>query len=155
MKTVLIFGLCSLIVSCIKEQSTNYYTYLKNTTSHKIEVQPFFGGSIRTDKVIILLAGETKQIAIGTDRGIVGNAGFNSQQLSGSDSIVVVFNNLYKITHYFTTPTGFSPKYYVLSSPRNLYNKDNYIYTYQDLSKYQRQSDYNYLFIEQDYLDTR
>lgn len=140
---------------CTKEEMTLYYAYLKNTTSHKIEIKPYFGGVASSDKTISLLANETKQIASGFDRGIVGNAGFNSQNLSGSDSLVVVFDNSYSITHYLNTPTSLSPKYYLFSSNRNLYNKNNYAYSYQDLSKHKRENNYNYNFVEQDYLDAR
>ena len=144
-----------LFCGCAKEKNTLYHAYFKNTTAHTIEIKPYFGGVVPSEKIVLLLTNETKEIARGTDRGIVGNAGFNSQNLSGSDSIVVVFDNLYKITHYFTAPLTTAPRFYLLMSNRNIYNKDNYAYSYQDISKYQRESNYNYEFKEQDYLDAK
>lgn len=155
MKYTLLAVCVFLFTGCTKEEMTLYYAYLKNSTSHKIEVKPYFGGVVASDKAIVLLANETKEIANGFDRGIVGNAGFNSRNLSGSDSLVVVFDNLYSITHYLNTPTSLAQKHYLFSSNRNLYNKNNYTYSYQDLSKHKRQNTYNYSFIEQDYLDAR
>ncbi len=131
-----------LLAGCKKEESTNYYAYLKNKTLHKIEIRPYVGNIFPADKVVKLLAGETKQIANGFDRGIVGNVGFNSSYLNASDSIVVIFDNLYSITHYFKSPVIFSTKYYLYSSLRNVGNYLSYIYTYQDLSKHKRESTY-------------
>ncbi len=142
------------MLSCRKEESTNFYAYLKNTTTHKIEVKPYFSGIISSDKVVTLLAGESKQIGLGTDRGIVGNVGFNSQ-FSGSDSLIVIFDNLYSITHYANTPNSFASKFYLATSLRSLRNKNSYSYSYRDLSKYQRENEYLYTFVEQDYLDAR
>jgi hypothetical protein len=155
MKFFIMIFVSVLLTCCYKEDSTLYYAYMKNTTSHRIEIKPYFAGSVPINKIITLVANDTKEIATGFDRGIVGNAGFNSSYLSGSDSIIVVFDNLYSITHYFSSPAVHTPKYYFLTSNRNIYNKDNYVYTYQDLSKHQRKSTYNYEFKEQDYLDAR
>lgn len=155
MKYFLLAAIVFLLSGCTKEEMTLYKAYLKNTTLHKIEVKPYFGGVVPSDKIITLLANETKEIANGFDRGIVGNAGFNSQNLSGSDSLIVVYDNLYSITHYLNNPASMSLKHYLFSSNRNLYNKENYVYSYQDLSRYKRESTYIYSFIEQDYLDAR
>ena len=155
MKYFLLVAIVHLLSGCTKEEMTLYKAYLKNTTSHKIEVKPYFGGVVSSDKIITLLANETKEIANGFDRGIVGNAGFNSQNLSGSDSLIIIFDNLYSITHYLNNPTSLAQKHYLYSSNRNLYNKDNYNYSYQDVSKHKRESTYMYNFIEQDYLDAR
>jgi hypothetical protein len=155
MKCCHILPLLFFLTGCVKEKITLYYAYAKNSTSHKVEIKPYFSGSIPPNRVIVLMANETKEIANGFDRGIVGNAGFNSNYLSGSDSIVVVFDNLYSITHYLNQPGTFASKYYLYASNRNIYNKDNYAYTYEDLSKYKRKSQYVYEFKEQDYLDAK
>lgn len=86
---------------------------------------------------------------------IVGNAGFNSKYLNGSDSIIVLFDNLYSITHYINTPLLTARKYYLYASHRNLNNKDSYVYTYRDISKQKRETTYTYEFTEQDYLDAK
>ncbi len=155
MKLILILGFALLFTSCHKEESTLYYAYLKNTTSHKVEIRPFFSGSIPADKVITLLANETKEIANGMDRGI-GNQGFSSSYFGGpNDSVVVLFDNLYSITHYFNTPTTLNSKYYLFTSLRNIGNPKSYLLEKRDISKYQRENKFTFEFKEQDYLDAR
>src|SRR6188768_2813313 len=151
MKYLIIAISILFLTGCIKEEITLYYAHAKNLTSHKIEIKPYFSGSVPASKIIVLMANETKEIANGFDRGIAGNVGFNSNYLSGSDSIIIMFDNLYSITHYFTQPNSFASKYYLYTSNRNICNKDNYIYTYEDLSKHKRENQYVYEFTEQDY----
>lgn len=155
MKLILVVFGVLLVSSCTKEEMTLYSAYAKNGTGHKIEIRPYFFGSVPPAKVITILANDTKEIANGFDRGIVGNVGFNSNYLSGSDSIIVVFDDLFKMTHYFNAPSQLAPKHYLLSSNRNIYNKDNYAFSFVDQSKYKRESTYLYSFTEQDYLDAR
>lgn len=143
-----------ILIGCTKEQITTYTAYLSNKSNHSIVIRPYFNGIVPTEKIISLALNDSFQIANGSDRGIVNNAGFNSNFLSGSDSIVVTFDNQYKITHYFNQPVNLASKYYLINSNRNLYNKDNYLYTYQDASKNRRESNYLYKFIQQDYLDS-
>jgi hypothetical protein len=144
-----------LFVGCTKEQITNYKANLSNTTIHTIVIRPYFGGSVPNNKIITLTPNGTFQIANGTDWGIVNNGGFDSDSFGGSDSIVVTFDNIYSITHYTTQLTLLASKYYLVSSNRNLYNKNSYLYTYQDPSKTRRESNYLYKFVEQDFLDTQ
>ena len=141
--------------ACTKEKITLYHANLKNNTTHKIEIKPYFNGTTSIDKIVTLMPNETHEIANGFDRGIVGNAGFTSRTFSGSDSIIVIFDNIYSITHYFNSPVFLSKKFYFLTSNRNIYNKDNYLYSYNDLSKNKRESNYVYEFIDQDYLDAK
>jgi hypothetical protein len=143
-----------IFTGCTKEQITSYSAYLSNNTTHNIVIRPYFKGIVPNNKIVSIAANDSFQIANGTDRGIVNNAGFNSDYLSGSDSITVTFDNLYKITHYFTQPDFLAPKYYLVTSNRNIYNKDNYSYTYKDPTKNRRESSYLYKFVEQDFLDT-
>jgi hypothetical protein len=155
MKYIHILSASLLLIQCAKEKITLYHAFCKNTTSHKIEIRPYFSGSVPSNKIVVLNSNETREIANGFNRGIVGNAGFDSNYLSGSDSIVVVFDNLYAITHYFIQPAMLSSRHYLLSSNRNIYNKDNYTYTFADISKNKRESNYVYEFKEQDYLDAK
>ena len=143
-----------LFIGCYKEQTTIYTADLSNTNTHSIVIRPYFSGLVPPNKVITLTANGTFQIAKGSDRGIVNNGGFDSYIFGGSDSTVVIFDNTYSITHYTTQPTMFAPKYYLVSSNRNLRNKDSYIYSYKDINNTRRESNYLYNFTEQDFLDS-
>ena len=155
MKYTKILLLSILFSSCTKEQITLYTSTIENTTSHNVVIKPYFSGIAPQEKMILIMPNQNFQIANGTERGITENSGFYSNYLSGSDSIIIIFDNEYQITHYFQQPIELAQNYYFLSSPRNLYNKDNYTYTYNDISKNRRESFYLYQIKEQDYLDAR
>lgn len=155
MRFLKVILLIVLLNGCTKEEVTLYTAQIENTTSHYLVVMPYFSGFVPPNKIITINPGQTVEIGHGTNRGIVDNAGFFSDYLSGSDSIIVVFDNQYQITHYFEVPTLMNPKHYLYLSLRNLYNKDNYFYTFSDISKNRRESNYLYKFIEQDYIDSK
>ena len=140
------------IVSCRKEQSTNYYANLKNNTTHQIVIKPYSGGQIVNSNVINLSPSQSFQIANGFDRGLNGNTGFSSKYFVVCDSIRITFDNLYTLTHYIHTPNTLNNKYYLYSSSRNIFNASNYAYNQKVLSKYQVENTYNFEFKEQDYL---
>jgi hypothetical protein len=155
MKKTIIAAFSLLFIGCVKEESTLYYAYIKNGTSHKVQIKPYFSGSIPSDKIITLLANESKEIANGFDRG-KGDQGFSSSYFGGpGDSIIVVFDDLYSITHYSSTPASVNPRHYLFTSLRNIGNPKSYDLQSRDISKYQRENKYTYTFIEQDYLDAR
>lgn len=154
MKKYIYSILLILGISCSKEEMTVYKGYIKNTTAHEIKILPYFNGTIRNTKVITLMDGDSIQIASGYDRGIVNHGGFNSEYLDG-DSIVVVFDNQYSISHYVITPSSLNSKHYLYSSLRNLGNYLGWDYSADDVSRLRREALYIYKFIEQDYLDAK
>jgi hypothetical protein len=142
-------------IGCQKEKITFYQAYIKNNTAHQVKLMPYFAGVAPSSKIIVLTPGDSVQVAQGTDRGKANHAGFNSVYFSGSDSIIVVFDNVHPISHYLNTPLTFSSKYYLYSSPRNIENYLNWSYSFQDVSKSRREAFYLYRFVEQDYLDAQ
>ncbi len=144
-----------VFTGCIKETSTNYYAYLNNKTTHKIEITPYRLGSVVTSKILVLNANVNKEITNGAGRGLNGNVGFTSANFAGMDSVKVIFDNTYVITHYFNTSFSFFSKFYLYDSLRNLDNYKSYFFTSNDLSKVKRENKYVYIFTEQDYLDAK
>lgn len=156
MKKILsITSITWIFFSCTKEKTTNYSAFLKNGTSHQIVIKGYTNGSVFQNDIIQLAPGETKQIANGTDRGIVENGGFTPYHFQTSDSLRVTFDNQYTLTHYFKTPSSLYPKHYLYSSLRNIGNYQSYVLQSRDLSKFKRENVYNYEFSEQDYLDAK
>ena len=155
MNRVSILILTIFLASCTKEDSTNYYAYLKNTSSHQIKIVPYYSGNINQANIINLRPNEKKEIANGSGRGIQNNGGFSSQYIGGSDSLVVIFDSLYSITHYGNLPTTFSRKYYLYNSSRNLGNYLSYQLQVQNITAHLRENTYTFEFVEQDYLDAR
>jgi hypothetical protein len=144
-----------VLIGCTKEQITVYNAKIINKTSHSIVIKPYFQGAVPNEKTVHLEANQSFEIATGTDRGIVPDGGFDSYYLSGSDSIAVVFDGSYRMVHYFLQPAILAPRHYLITSNRNLYNKDNYTYTFTDVSKNRWENRYEYNITEQDYLDTQ
>ena len=155
MNRVIIIFLTVLLASCIKEDTTNYYAYLKNTTGHQIKIIPYFSGALVQAHIVTLSPNEKKEIANGSARGLQNNGGFSSPYFSGADSLVVIFDSLYSITHYGSLPATVSRKYYLYSSRRNLGNYLSYQLQAKDISAHMRENTYTFEFVEQDYLDSR
>ena len=143
------------IVSCTKEESTNYNTNLKNISTHNIIIRPFANGQIVSSNIITLTPNMSIEIANGSLRGLNGNSGFSSKYFENVDSMRVTFDNMYTITHYGKTPVNFNNKYYLYTSNRNILNYLSYKFDSKILAKTQWQNTYNFEFIEQDYLDAR
>ena len=144
---------------CIRttEEITNYTATVVNNTSHIVIFKPYAFGSVRQDKQFTLAPGSSLEIANGFMRGItVLGSGFGSDYLAGSDSIEIVFDNIYKMTHYGSAlPTPLSGKHYLYTSNRNILNKNSYFAKQEGENKYSVTYSYTYTFTEQDYLDAK
>src|SRR5882724_10451379 len=94
----------TLLAGCTKEQSTIYTATLTNTTQHQIKILFYKGGVVYSSDTVRLSPSEKKQIAYGHVRGLITEPGFFSNYGGGpNDSTVVVFDDLYKMTHYANT----------------------------------------------------
>lgn len=140
--------------SCTKEQTTAYSASLENTTAHKIEIKPYIAGIVNSNKIITLLPNSKQEIANGIMPGL-NKGGFLSDNFTGADSLLIVFDNLYAIVHYGATPQNLNPRHYLFSAKRNVGNWRNYQITTANVSKHQRENIHVFNFIEQDYLDAK
>lgn len=106
--------------------------------------------AILLDVSVCQIAGN--MIVIIRNRGKVNRAGFSSKYFgSPNDSILVIFNDLYYVSHYANQPNNLSTKYLLFSSNRNIGNPLSYDYEYWDIDKYARRTKYTYTFTEDDY----
>ena len=113
----IIFFYCS---GCIKDYRSLYTATFINTTTHSINILFYKNGSVAPADTIKLLQGQEFEFAKGSVWGNVSVPGFTSKYFGSSDdSIIVVYDDLYKITHYANTPLQPAPKYYLFSSVRN------------------------------------
>ena len=142
-----------ILLGCIKESQTSYTAELVNDTNHSIVIEYFQNGISMPNLTIDLKPHNSVIITSGFDRGIVNNAGFDSEYFG--DSAIVTFDSMYKMTHYFDSISNPSNKSYLYSSLRNLFNYLSYDYSYTDESKYKRNASYKYNFTEQDYIDAK
>jgi hypothetical protein len=135
---------------------TDANMYWINSTSHVIEIRPYAFGAVIQNYVVILQPGQGKQV--GSERSMgkhnIG-MGCASEYLLASDSIQVIFDGQYSISHYFQQPAIVSPKFYTYQSLRNLGNILGYEMKVEKESKYSASHSYIFRFSEQDYLDAK
>jgi len=144
------------LFACQKEKTTLYSTTLFNSTNHKILILPFKFGIVQPEDTIKLDPNSTFEIALGVDRGLVSIPGFFSKYFGQpEDSILVIFDNIYSITHYANEPNNKAMKYYLFNSLRNIGNPNSYEFKSVRTSKYKNTNTHKYTFTEQDYLDTQ
>lgn len=153
MKYLIVSLILIPLFSCTKDYNSRYTATLVNKTSHSIRVLFFNSGVVNQKDTIRLNANQSFEIANGSDRGTISTPGFTSNY--NGDSIWVVFDGLYRITHYTVTPTQLYSKYYLNISNRNLTNPNSYRFVSTPISSNSNLNEHFYEFIEQDYLDAK
>lgn len=139
-----------MLVSCT-EDYTSYVTFLRNETEHEILILPYKQGYVNEEDTILLLPKQTFQIANGHQRGVTSNAGFTSKYISASDSLKVIFDGNYFVSHYINTPLETEKRHYLYNSLRNLIQYKSYEYSFRDDGKHYREQTFSYTFVEADY----
>jgi len=153
MKQLFFCGILFLSVSCTKEDITIYIATLQNKTTHSITILPYKSGTVLASDTIKLPAGSEVEIAHGSQWGIVKVPLFISKYFGGSnDSNIVVFDNLYKVSHYLNTPVQLSSKYYLFTSTRNIANPYSYRFESVRINNHKQKNTHVYEFTDQDYL---
>ncbi len=142
-------------IGCTKEKSTNTYLYIQNSTQHKIQVIPFKNGIEYTQGKFSLTSQQKLTIGVYSTRGISNIPLAFPEYMNGTDSIRVIYDSTYTITHYLITPVSYNSKFLLRSSNRNIGNIGNYINTITIDKKYQRSWDMIFTSTEQDYLDAK
>jgi hypothetical protein len=140
-------------LSCKKDYNSQFQASLVNKTTHTIKVLFFNSGIVRVTDTIQLQPNQSFQIAKGSQRGSVSSPGFSSNYTG--DSIWVVFDNVYRISHYINAPTQKYFKHYLFSSLRNIGNPKSYRFVSTPSNGNSFFNEHFYEFIEQDYLDAK
>jgi hypothetical protein len=143
-------------MGCTKDYNSQYTATFVNSTSHTIKILFYKGGVVLTTDTIKLVQNQQFEFANGSRRGKLTKPGFSSNYFGNSnDSIVVIFDNMYKITHYGFTPLQLAPKHYLFENLRNIGNPNSYRFVSTPISSHGNKNDHYYDFKEQDYLDAK
>lgn len=148
-----LYALISCIMcSCIVDKKTVYVANLHNDSGVPILVLPYKSGAVRPSDTIMLNNNGTREIARGTTLGEVKTPFFESDILAigEDDSIVVVFDSDFRVTHYVNEPENKPEKYHLYESDRNLVRRENYIFKSVETKKL-RTNHHDYYFTEKDY----
>lgn len=150
---ILISGLIICLFSfssCIKESMTTTIATLKNQSGVSINIIAYVNGT-QLNNIVEIIANSSFEISHENNFGISNNAGFSSKYLSGMDSVKVVFNDSFIVTHYRKIADSLHPKSLGNNNNRNIFNYLNYVYSFVDKSKHSRLTTYIYTFTEADY----
>jgi hypothetical protein len=150
MKYLLLFVL--ILSSCKKEPNTIYNATLVNKSNHSIKIMFFNSGIVNPKDTIKLTTNQSFEIANGIERGVITTPFFSSNYYG--DSIWVIFDDTYRISHYSVTPNQSYPKNYPYTSLRNLINRNSYRFVSTPFADSYK-NEHFYEFIEQDYLDAK
>lgn len=143
-----------LFSSCQKEQKTEYTASIKNSSTHIISILFYRDGLVGNLDSIQLSSNELVLIANGTFRGLVDIPSFSSSYFgSPQDSIIVIFDHRYRMSHYSVKPNVFSIKHHFRESPRNLGNPNSYDFESKLIGGRFRSNTHFYTFTDQDFLD--
>jgi len=156
MKWMIFGSILFILIGCGKtsDKFTRIQAYWVNNSIHQLTIYPYVGKIVPDTLIVSLGPGDSILIA---DEAAFGDldigAGIESKYVRNNDSMVVVFDSNFPISHYFQTPINKSAKYYLYESNRNLmqlqsYDAERKIDGYKTIV-------YKYHFTEQHYLDTQ
>jgi len=99
MKKSFVTFILFLSLGCVIERSTRTEAALRNASTHYITMQGYrFGVATNGDRLEL---GPGEEIEFGDNQARGKNVdGFSSSHLGDADSVVVTFDQLYKVTHY-------------------------------------------------------
>lgn len=140
--------------SCVKDYKSTTATFIKNTTSHKIEIIPYTNGVVNNEYYKLIEAYQDLEVYSGNVYGKTLEPDFGTL-LQPNDSIVIKFDDSVKITHLKFNSTIQTGHYILYDSNRSISNPSNYVKTIEKETKHYLRGNFRYTFTEQDYLDAK
>lgn len=149
---VLLYLFAFCLYSC-KEEETVIKAYLINDSNHNIEILFYKSGVVNLGDTLSLMPNEELLFAHMSHRGDVQIPMFGNKHIGlESDSILVVFDNSFKVTHYYTIlPAALAEKHYLRESLRNIINPYSYEFTHKKRGRGRYLNIHKYYFTESDY----
>jgi len=141
-----------MLPSCIREQITRTEAYFYNNTEHNVFILFYHNGRVAATDSIHLTPNSSYLFEQGSRRGNFVGRGFASDiPTQAEDSVIVVFDSNYKVSHYINPPNSYAEKYYDYSSTRNISNVESYEFIREKGKKGVYTNIHNYYFTEADY----
>ena len=154
-KNILIIVGLSITVGCMSctEPYTTYNAELINQSGANIKILPYREGNVGISDTLYLSNGEKLQIANGWHKGSIKVPFFESEKISigYNDSLVVVYENIYSVPHFWGDPEIIPMKCHLRASSRNVTNRDNYIFFSKGSKRKGYKNNHYYTFTEADY----
>ena len=152
MKNLIFFSCLLFMISCKKEEVGQTKSFIKNSTSHSIKLMPYNGGIFDSTNIKTITSNTTIEMYSANVRGKTVEPCFGTL-LQPYDSVVIVYDNLYKIPHIKFNGISNAPKKVLFTSSRNISNAANWTKKITNETKYSLEGNFEFTFIEQDYID--
>lgn len=152
MKNLIFFSFLLFIMSCKKEEVGQTKSFIKNSTSHSIKLLPYNSGILDNTNIKTITPNSIIEVYSANVRGKTIEPCYGTL-LQPYDSVVVIYDNLYKIPHIKFNSTFNGLKKVVFSSSRSISNASNWKKTITNETKYSIEGNFEFTFIEQDYID--
>ena len=138
------------VMGCIKEYVSTMESFLINNTAHQIEVVPYYGGIANMSARVQLSPGQRLSVA---REGVRGRslAATYAMGLQSFDSVVVIYDNLYRVTHRSFRDSTACTKCITFSSNRNISSESSYLKTITKEHRKYLRGYFEYSFTEDDY----
>jgi len=120
MRKYLIVILALLLCSCEKEDTTYSNVLVENLTQHHINIIPYTNGMIDSNRIFSLSYAQEKSIESHTDMGISSGPIYFGDYFYGVDSIIVIWDNTYPVTHMISDSFISNNKYIPAFHNRNI-----------------------------------
>ena len=147
---VILIAIFISFTSCNKDKITKLEAFVYNHSGTVIEYIPYLDGIPQLDLKFTLEPGDSFQIGDGSQMGDFYDYGFYSDYIMGKDSIHVIFNNTYSVTHYRRNTENTAIKHYQPENPRNVMQGASYDLEHIRERKL-RLNTHKYYFTEADY----
>ncbi len=151
MKKYLIILLSILASGCIVEESSISNILVENLTTHSVLITPYKAGAIDSTKLFSLSPGQNK--SIGSDEGMGKTIGpvYFGDYFRNLDSIVVLWDNTYRVTHMISDSFVSTGKYISILNERNIAKLSKYKSAKVKETKHFVEWTATYSFTEADY----
>lgn len=157
MNRLIITALVILYASAcsVKEEVSSTSVILFNNTEHQISITSFRNGVANNSSLIHLPNYGNYTIESGSSLGKTKGPVYFFDYFQNVDSVVVMWDNTYPITHMISDSFISTDKYIPFGNSRNLGNGNAYTNELTEETKYTIAWTVKYTFTEQDYLDAK
>mgnify|MGYP003617035450 CR=1 FL=1 len=155
MKKYLNLFIFLLFTSCIRDGNTSNNVNIENNTNHIIKLIPYKNGVVDSLKIKAIPNYSSIQIERNNQRGKTEVPVVFWDYFKNLDSIVIIWDNTYSVTHMLSDTFFSAKKYIQFDEIRNIGLNSSYTNTSSNESKIGITWHVNYTFTEQDYLDAK
>lgn len=151
MKYILILFIGLFFGSCVKDGKTTSQVILSNPTTHNISLYPYQNGFIDSPNIKTIIQGEEVIIEDNFQKGKTNSPLVFWDYFKPYDSLVVIWDGVYPITHFLSDTFLSSNKFIQFGASRNIGYDASYVVSSNNETKISIEWITKYVFSEQDF----